>query len=414
MEQNFSFLLGAGFSVPHGYPTVKELDTKLMYIKSSDIYIHTSQNAGFLNGSEDPNPYILKEQRHFVEDFLKFYNEKILKPGETFHFESFIDFYTGLMRGEKCELYDNFFKQYRKKYKASNLSKIDEIMKFHSTFIQLVWKELHKTYEKVHLAKPYNPNYNVFLHLLEYLSNDFTIHIHTLNLDLLMEYLSFSDSVGGNLDDGFEEIGSPYYAKHYEYGYMIRLRYFSNKYDQNFRLYKLHGSVDHIPFNFNKEFTVVKSVRGIGMTDFYKEFRNQQGEFEYYNCSWNSYPDFLCGTTEKIKRYNDSYYYQKVFEHFKNNLLSSSYLIVIGYGFGDPEINKMIKDKFLSAPGKKMLVINPTKPSSELLDLPNVIHLPLGVEYFLLTDVENALGINLTRKEAEDKGVTQNKVICYE
>ena len=414
MKQNFSFLIGAGFSVPDNYPSAQDLNNKLKNIKAEDIYIHTSLNAGFLMGSKDPNPYISDERRHFIEDFLKFYNEKILNSAESFHFEGFIDFYTGLRRGEKCGLYEEFLEQFIKKYKVSRSFTSDILMHFHSVFIQLIWKELHKNYEKVHLAKPYHPNYNVFLHLLEYLSNDYIIHLHSLNLDLLMERFAYSDSIRAELDDGFDELGSPYYAKHFEDGHMIRLRYFSNRYEKNFRLYKLHGSVDHIPFNYNNEYTIIKSVKGIGMTDFYKEIKNQNDELEYYNCSWNNYPDFLCGTTEKIKRYNDSYYYQKVFEHFNNNLLNSSYLIVIGYSFGDPEINNIIKDKFLSEPNKKMLVINPSKPTSELMELPNVIHMPLGVEYFRLTDIESVLGLNLTRLPAEDNGVTQRKVIWFE
>lgn len=413
-KQNISFLIGAGFSMPAGYPTVNELNNKLKNIKASDIFIHTSMSAGFLKGEKDPNPYISEERRVFIEEFLNFYNSKILKPDETFHYENFYDFYMSLMKDEKCNEYDEFIDEFCKKNKLGKYAKNDILMHFHSTFIQLVWKELHKNYEKVHLAKPYKPEHNVFLHLLEFLGNDYIVHLHSLNLDLFMEFLSFSDSIGGKLDDGFVEIGSPFYGKHFEEGYMIRLRYFNNVYNSNFRLYKLHGSVDHVPFNYNKEFTVVKSVKHVNMVDYYREISNHKGKLEYYNCSWNSYPDFLCGTTEKIKRYNDSYYYQKVFDHFNNNLSNSSFLIVIGYSFIDSEINRIIIDKYLRDQTKKMLVIDPAKPKSDLINLPNVIHLPLGVEYFRLIDVEKALGITLTRKEAEEKGVTQRKVTWYE
>ncbi|MES2139746.1 MAG: hypothetical protein V4511_08540, partial [Bacteroidota bacterium] len=189
---------------------------------------------------------------------------------------------------------------------------------------------------------------------------DNIVHIHNLNHDLFFERLGHTDWLQNNISDGFTEMGSPYYGKYKEI-YMVRLPYYNGIYNTNFRLYKLHGSVDQYPFH-TKHFGIVgyiKIKKGIGKTEHYKEITNEKGELEYHNDWLNYHSDFLSGTTSKILRYNEPQYYEKVFKNFENNLGSSEKLVIIGYGCLDEEVNNLIAKFYLNVNTKPIYMVNP-------------------------------------------------------
>jgi hypothetical protein len=90
----------------------------------------------------------------------------------------------------------------------------------------------------------------------------------------------------------------------------------------------------------------VKIKLGIGTTELYKEVDDGNGGHKYINDWLNYHPDFLSGTTSKILRYREPWYYEKVFDNFEKNLKNSNKLILIGYGCGDSEINNIIENNF--------------------------------------------------------------------
>lgn len=113
-----SFLLGAGFSAPDGYPTRNELNKLLSSIKQSDFLLHTDGTPIFLNGESDPNAsWMNVAQRYFVEDFLHFYQKEILTPDDLFDYEVFIDYYKGLQReGFSCSKFNQFAADFKEKH----------------------------------------------------------------------------------------------------------------------------------------------------------------------------------------------------------------------------------------------------------------------------------------------------------
>jgi hypothetical protein len=231
----------------------------------------------------------------------------------------------------------------------------------------LIERLLTKKLEKFHLAKPYHPNYNAFLHLVEKLAKTHRVHLHTLNHDLYMEYLACSDSIQSELDDGFEEVGSPFYGELYSKyeRYKVRLSYFTNKFESRFCLYKLHGSIDFYWLRDGAAWSLVKGKRGVSQFDFYKEIQ-KDGALQYVSVPTSNYPDCLSGKTFKIGQYAKGSYYTSVIEHFELNLCKSSTLIVIGYGFGDSIINKHI-DKFFATMNKTMFIVDVKEPNTEHL-----------------------------------------------
>lgn len=183
------------------------------------------------------------------------------------------------------------------------------------------------------------------------------MHVHTLNHDLFFESLSSSDWLKGELSDGFQELGSPYYGRLQDQ-YMVRLSYFANEYPTRYRLYKLHGSLDQYPY-YRQQTGLdgyVKIKPGVGSEDLFRESQEQDGQLQYERCWINYHSDFLSGTTSKILRYDDPFY-REIFTHFKQNLQKSKLLIIVGYGGADLKINALIGEHF--PPDGRIYLVEP-------------------------------------------------------
>lgn len=379
--KNISFLIGSGFSVPAAYPTTTKLNERLGRIDHSEICIHTSGNARFLNGEADPNAHWMRiEQRKFVQEFLEFYHDNELGPEGNFHYETFYDYYRSSLDEEQYpETLAKFLDDFRKKHEIETDNHY-LLLDFHHTFNQLIAQLLTKPLESVHLCKPYGPNYSAFLQLAEELAKTHRVHIHTLNHDLYMEHLAHSDGIQGKMDDGFEELGSTFFGELYDKyeRYLVRLSRFTGRFVQQFCLYKLHGSIDQYWFQDDYELDLIKLKRGVSPMKIFKE-REKGGVFQYVNHPTDYFPDFLSGTTSKIARYGDSYY-QIILDHFKKNLESSNTLIAIGYGFSDPRINEFIQRSIPMRDNKKNLfVVDVRKPDMPFLADDNTFFVGGGV-----------------------------------
>lgn len=92
-----------------------------------------------------------------------------------------------------------------------------------------------------------------------------------------------------------------------------------------------------------------------------EQFDEQVGKYKYQAVFTDTYPDFLSGTTEKIRQYNIPFY-EGLFNYFKNNLLNSSKLLIIGYGFQDKGINDLLEMNYLVY-RKPVIVIDVKKPN---------------------------------------------------
>ena len=372
--KGISFLIGSGFSEPAGLPTTRQMNERLKKIGVGEICIYGSGDAKFLGDERDPNAHRFEvEKRRFVQEFLGFYNTRVLKPGEGFDYEVFYDYYTRfLYGGERSDKLVKFLQGFLKRHTLRTDGR-DLVFQFNLTFNQLVSDLVGKRFQRVHLSAPYQTSCSAFLHLVEMLAKTHIVHLHSLNHDLYIEHLASSDSIQGNLDDGFEELGSPYYGDTRdpnEY-YMVRLARFTNKFEQPFRLYKLHGSIDHYWFQDNNQLKRIKLKRRVGKTDVFKEVE-RDGRLQYISHPLNYHPDFLCGTTAKTERYARGAYYPTVLAHFEENLRASRNLIIIGYGFRDQRINQYIKDAFLMEQDRQMFIVDVREPETELLARENV------------------------------------------
>jgi len=378
--KNISFLIGSGFSVPAGYPTTTEMNGRLGRIDHSEIYIHTCGSAHFLNGESDPNAHHMRiEQKKFIQEFLEFYNDIELGKENNFHYETFYDYYRSLLYEENYpENLVNFFDNFRTKHEIER-NNHHLLLDFHHTYNQLIAQLLAKPLERFHLCKPYDPNYSAFLQLAEDLAKTHRVHIHSLNHDLYMEHLAHSDGIQGKMDDGFEELGSTFFGElldKYE-RYLVRLSRFTGRFEQQFCLYKLHGSIDQYWFQENEELFLIKIKRGVSPLKIFKESK-KNGVLAYVHRPTDYFPDFLSGTTSKTERYGE-HYYHNILDSFQRNLRSSKALIIIGYGFNDIGINQFIQDSFLTDNSKTLFVIDVKKPDTPFLTHNNVLFVEGGV-----------------------------------
>jgi hypothetical protein len=375
---DISLLLGSGFSIPYGYLSTSELNEKLGVINAEEILIAPSGSAYFLNGQEEPDNWWMRpKERQFIQEFLNFYNTQILSDGHPFNYEEFYDYYKNMLITEN---YSKKFIEFMNSFIEVNdyPNTFHQILfQFNNSYNQLLSQLLTKNIERSHLCN--HPSHNAFLNLIEHFSIENTIHIHSLNHDLYMEHLAYSDSIHAELDDGFEELGSPFYGELFDKyeRYKTRLEHFTNNYERKFRLYKLHGSINHFWFKIGGNAEMIKIKNGVGKTELFKEIE-KDGKLEYYHDTSNYYPDFLSGKLTKIDQYNRGTYYPMMFNYFKENLLKSNLLIIIGYGFGDEQINKYVQE-YAFYEDKKIFVIDIKKPDTDFLERKNSHFIDGGV-----------------------------------
>jgi hypothetical protein len=372
--KEISILLGSGFSAPDGVKTVGEINKYILSLKLEDIYIHTDMTLLVVDGCEKPVSSIHYGDELFFIELISFYNQTV----DSFNYEKFYDFVTSFNRFQtNRDVLEAFFAKFKKEQLNSD-HPLDGIHSYMSRFVgyfnNLISILLNsaKYYEDVTLIN--YENYERFAKKLKSLIEEgYLIHIHSLNHDLLFEHFASKHvDLLQYFTDGYSEHGSEYYGRiklnqSISKSYRVRLKRFVNDYDNNLRLYKLHGSVDTYIANIytpNLDLTRVKKDWGVGEIE--KEVETKLGKLEYQSMFQKEYPEILSGASSKAFWYKQTYY-KELHEYFTNNLKNSVALIVIGYGFGDDGINNQIENEFL-VDGKKMCVIDINMPKSRLFN----------------------------------------------
>ena len=378
-----SIILGSGFSVPEGLPKVSDINNKFCNLEKDDFYLTSAQKAGFYNSDyRDPNDWSSHTDRLFAQEFTTYYREIVI-GGDTskFNYEVFYDYITDFLRYKRDkERISSFCDRFRKQFKNNTFLDDDHnlVWRFSKIFNQLVADLLivPRFYEDVSYLN--YPNYDPFFSFIRENLVDKTVNVHTLNHDLFFDHMASKlSSLWQSFTDGFSEYGSPYYGEvsvdhkgidgNIHKTYKVRLRYYTGDYDNKLRLFKLHGSIDNCILHNTTTQEIIRVKRDFGVGDFLMEKFDKEAKKYFYEAPFaENEPDYLTGTTEKIRQYNQPFY-ENLFSHFKNNLLHSNLLLVIGYGFQDKGINEFIENNFLIY-NKQMVVIDIIKPNSFLLE----------------------------------------------
>lgn len=353
MVTSKSLLIGAGFSAPMGYPIGNKLNDLLVKCRGDEFAFHTSGKLTVSDDGKKPN-FGYKTSYDVCFDFCITLIELFNTRKGCFDYEEFYDF----MLDEANE--DQEVKEIAKPFVGQFGTVEQLIFKLRNIYNQLVSyylkdKDGKRWYDdEPYLIGPILPGYSGILNSLKAMFAEIdVVNIHTLNHDMFFERLDTTDWIAGELCDGFEEFGSPYFGQLTSNGrsYNCRLERYTGVYSKKYRLYKLHGSFDYGVYYNMKEImalpeTYVKTRWGIGFGELLKETTNDKGGLYYERCWVNYHADFLTGTTSKIERYKEPLLYNGLFKMFRENLSNSESLTIIGYGCKDTEVNRMIVENF--------------------------------------------------------------------
>lgn len=351
-RKSIAFLLGAGFSAPKGYPIGEAINKRLLNFNDSTLDFSP---AGKLAKIDNKTPkfqidrVLNNHQKYFV--FCKrLIKEYTITHNNKFDYEKFYDFI------KTNEAMDNRYKKLCDDLYENNETYGNYLFNVPHIYNQMVAhlikdKTGKSWYDDESFKVNFFDDYTGFLMYLSELSKEFIVNVHTLNHDLLFESFNNTGFINGDLSDGFDEFGSKYYGELTTQNrtYHCRLERYKGRYNTPIRLYKLHGSLDYVPFYRQNKYGVmvpenyVKIRYDIGAGNIIKERKSKIGydisPFEYH-------ADFLTGTTSKIQRYNEPLLFRKLFKTFRKNLRKAEKLIIIGYGCKDEGINEMIKENF--------------------------------------------------------------------
>ncbi len=338
------FLLGAGFSIPADFPSGQKLNERFFNDVENKILRHSSGewqwdehgaivgHNGRLNSDYLRNSYLLSElveqfqkENHSVFDYEIFYDWFLSKWNNIEFMQECCEIVNDRLKGKVIEKSSHFFGKVT----------INQYIDFDKCYNHLIADLLDRSYkrdERLHL-------YEKFAYLIQRNETD----IFTLNHDLLIDYILKKYDIP--FSDGFTEVDSCIVG--YENN---PLPIFTNEYEEKIRLFKLHGSIDY--FLFREANQTYNQYDLTGNYYFFKT-RNYHDKHDakridlatgkvVQDFNFEITPQFLTGKS-KLEVINDHLIYAPMFENLKKSLSTAEKVIVIGYSYGDPHINTVLK-----------------------------------------------------------------------
>lgn len=197
-KKSISLLLGAGFSVFMGYPIAKELLEFLLGKNESEGTKLLSRKEISKMGTAPDGTLVTSQNNETVENesiqllllAIKFLNEKkpsselgyeniyeLLCDGTFLNEQDFIEYVSKQRESEKDE--------FKMPYKPNFYAKKRDLACMYKQIIAELLTDRSESFASSDKSKKYKD----FLGYLNALQNEYTIHVHTLNHDLLFETL---------------------------------------------------------------------------------------------------------------------------------------------------------------------------------------------------------------------------------
>ena len=335
---HISFLLGSGFSAPMGYPTGYSMNDIIFNIDKINrelffFFFFPTYRTKLSFNEFDQSQIVYITCVYLIKEYRRNHG--------NFDYEEFYDF----LEPEGLQTYEEIFKEAIENTDFTSRDIISNLRQIYGLMIRhcLKDKDGYQYYKEVSQIGKLGNAYDNILKSISDLSNEYIVDIHTLNHDVLFESFKYTDYLCDKLSDGFSELGSPYYGKYQNDGftYTVRLEHFNreNYNDVPVRLYKLHGSIDYVDLKGKLDkLKLVKKKVGIKSDSILEDINGST----YKTYPFHEFCDFLTGT----KKDYSSEPYKSFKQMFEQNLECAEKLIIIGYGFKDPEINKTINEHY--------------------------------------------------------------------
>lgn len=169
--------------------------------------------------------------------------------------------------------------------------------------------------------------------------------ILTLNHDTLVEKILTQNQM--DFADGFGREANIVGVRQWETKQLLQM-------SKGVRLLKLHGGINWHRFRPLGVQTHLEDYFGIPTPDY---FLRKRDVHERVHISLDDLPVFLIGAWDKLARYTDSLYLELYYAAFEALALANT-LVVVGYGFGDKGINKLVADWMCRSAEHRLVLID--------------------------------------------------------
>lgn len=324
---NVSFLIGSGASVPAGFPTVGEITQKIVSeLPQADeklwrwleIQIKRRYVTGGTGAVHYENVYFLVKQIH--DDLLDDYDNPAIRP----FVESAIEQVLPSLPSRPGDAHDE----------------LRQLAEDVVRFIRQVVVSLLASHQPTRLD-----HLDFIVDAIQQ-HNDSLPGILTLNHDALLEKVLTEKKIP--FVDGFEEqpneVGLRAWQPSQPAGEAHVLR-----------ILKLHGGIDWFRFRPEGAEPWLEDYVAIP-TPLYSPHRMDTLRRTHERLD-DSLPMFMIGSWDKLSRYTDSVYLEIYYTAFEA-LRTADLLVVVGYGFGDKGINKLITDWMCRSSAHKLVVVD--------------------------------------------------------
>lgn len=169
--------------------------------------------------------------------------------------------------------------------------------------------------------------------------------ILTVNHDTLVEKILTQNQM--EFADGFGKEANIVGVRQWETKQLLQM-------SKGVRLLKLHGGINWRRFRPLGVQTHLEDYFGIRTAH---HSATAQDASDRPHHALDDLPLFLIGTWDKLARYTDSLYLELYFAAFEA-LASANTLVVVGYGFGDKGINKLVADWMCRSTEHRLVLID--------------------------------------------------------
>ena len=339
---NVAILLGAGASIPAGYPSTQCITDQVL--TGQGVTRHSSSTYE-IGGGDPPTGRTLAANKmtQFIKTEIEYYVNNILNRSVNYEDLS----YTAQQIWDELmgELDDPLLFKSTKKIRNQaafivnetasatydRLSSFDSLISETCNYVSdIVWRMLAR-------------DASCLSHL------DFINHIHksstitnisTLSHDTHIE--TFLEQSNIPFSDGFLEPETD-------------VRFWGNKFspDSKIPFLKLHGSVNWFYFAPQNENA---SEQRLGIPLHYDHHHTRTRNGDYRDSSFR--PELLIGTFNKIQKYSTGVYLDLCYK-FRETLRKTDKLVICGYSFGDKGINSELLYWFYEQQNRQFIIIHP-------------------------------------------------------
>lgn len=343
--KTLNVLLGAGFSVPAGLPSGKDLSTRFDDDFTGKLLKWSSSEWQWADGKTEEQVYAGSLYFDHVT-YAYLFNEIVADYKSNFsglkNYEAFYDF----VENYPSALFNKVRERAVARYIGSVEKPSQTIVSHLRTISHLDVLDTinHLIADALTLKENNEVILREYLRFVNLLRSYDRVNIHTLNHDLLVERILRLNGI--DFSDGFSTKNTELMS----FDPDEKILTFKNEFEQSkVALMKLHGSIDLNKYRIGEE-----TGTHVQITGDYLYFK-PGGYYEKHHVvridpttenivqqfPTDVVPSFITGVGKSKKIWSD-YMYKELFNRFALNIKLGSDLIIIGYSFNDNHVNEIV------------------------------------------------------------------------